>query len=134
MGVSKCNTDRSSRGNPGPSFWAFCIRDSLENLVFSSAGNMFHNTSLGAEAKVIEKGIEYCIPHLYLPLTVETDSLTMKRILDNEWKVPWIICLKVRRIKGWMELWQIQIGHIMIEGNQVANFLTNYVYYFAGTI
>lgn len=36
-GWFKCNTDRASRGNPGPSSYGFCIRDHEGNLVFAKA-------------------------------------------------------------------------------------------------
>lgn len=87
-----------------PSSWAFCIRNSLGDLIYATANTMFHNTSLGVEAKSIEKTIEYCIQHHYLPLIIETDSWTMKQILYGESKVPWNISMEVRRINEGMRL------------------------------
>lgn len=37
QGSFKCNTDAYSRGNPGPSSIAFCLRDSNGDLIYARA-------------------------------------------------------------------------------------------------
>ncbi|XP_060170617.1 uncharacterized protein LOC132601555 [Lycium barbarum] len=81
-GKYKCNTDGASRGNPGPSSAAFCIRDHNGDLVYVAGKILEDTTNVIAEAVAIEYGIQYCVDHQLLPLIVETDSLTMQKILD----------------------------------------------------
>ncbi|XP_060211883.1 uncharacterized protein LOC132639457 [Lycium barbarum] len=87
-GRYKCNTDGASRGNPGISSAAFCIRDQNGDLVYAAGKRLEDTTNVIAEAVAIEDGIQYCVDHQLLPLIVETDSLTMQKILDGIWEIP----------------------------------------------
>ncbi|XP_060182298.1 uncharacterized protein LOC132611961 [Lycium barbarum] len=95
-GCFKCNTDGASKGNPGPSSAAFCIRDSSEEFIYAKVRILTETTNLVAEAVAIEEGIKYCVLHELLHVIVETDSLTMQKVLDVIWEVPWNIALPVR--------------------------------------
>lgn len=68
------------------------------------------------------------------PFDMETDSLVMKKIIDDEWETPWSIGAEVRRIKEIKESYNVLFQHVMREGNKVADYLANLVFSFAGTI
>lgn len=53
-----------------------------------------------AEAKAIGKGLAHCVEQQLHPLIIETDSLIMKRIIDEEWDPPWCIGIELKKIKG----------------------------------
>ncbi|XP_059290999.1 uncharacterized protein LOC132044521 [Lycium ferocissimum] len=108
----KCNTDGASKGNPGPSSAAFCSRDSSGEFIYAKRES----------SRVL---------HELLPVIVETDSLTMQKVLDGIWKVPWNIALPVRCIQRWRKDKDISVVHVFREGNSVADYFTNLVFDFA---
>lgn len=55
----KCNTDGVSKGNPGISTYAFCVRDSNGNLLYAEANNIGLATNVMAEATSVLKAIHY---------------------------------------------------------------------------
>ncbi|WMV29056.1 hypothetical protein MTR67_022441 [Solanum verrucosum] len=67
-----------------------------------------------------------------MPLVRETDSLIIKKVLDGIWEIPWSIAVEIRVIKRAMENGTTMIEHTCREGNKLADFLTNYVFSFAG--
>ncbi|KAH0693357.1 hypothetical protein KY285_020454 [Solanum tuberosum] len=52
----KCNTNGGSRGNPGPSSTAFCIRDSKGDFVVAKGVRIQDTTNLVVEARAIREG------------------------------------------------------------------------------
>ncbi|XP_059310971.1 uncharacterized protein LOC132062414 [Lycium ferocissimum] len=122
-GCFKCNTDGASKGNPGPSSAAFCVRDSSGEFIYAMARILTETTNLVAEVVAIEEGITYCVLHDLLPVIVETDSLTMQKVLDGIWEVPRNIALPVRSIERWMKGKDVSVVHVFREGNCVAWFL-----------
>lgn len=73
------------------------------------------------------------MPQNYLSLVVETDSLAMKRIIEDDWKIPWTISMEMIRIQEWKKMEGITITHTR-EGNQVEDILVNIVFHFVGSI
>lgn len=122
MGVYKCNTDGSSKENPGPSSWAFCVRDYRGNFKAATTSVTPNTNSLCAEARAIERGMEFCVRNQFLPLVIETDSLAMKQIIDGNWHIPWSLSMEIRKIQEWKKKENIKIEHTMREENQVADF------------
>ncbi|KAH0661971.1 hypothetical protein KY284_026902 [Solanum tuberosum] len=55
-GWLKCNTDGASRGNPGPSTAAFCIRNHEGEQVIAKGVRIPDSTNLVAEAIAIREG------------------------------------------------------------------------------
>ncbi|XP_060202977.1 uncharacterized protein LOC132631418 [Lycium barbarum] len=96
-GVYKCNTDGAANGNPGPSSAAFCIRNENGDLVYAAAKTLVDSSNIVVEA--IRMGLMYCVDKQLFPLTIETDSMTMKMIINVEWKIPWSISMLVDDIK-----------------------------------
>ncbi|KAH0670783.1 hypothetical protein KY289_025276 [Solanum tuberosum] len=103
MGSFKCNSDGASKGNPSPSSGAFCIRNGEGNLFYAEVGRLFDGSNLVAEVVALRLGLEYCVQHNLLPVTLETDSLSLKNILDGSWEIPWGIVMEVKRIKMLMK-------------------------------
>jgi len=64
---------------------------------------------------------------------METDSLIIKKVLDRIWEIPWGITVDTRCIMEELKDKEVVVTHIFREGNKMANFLTNYVFSFAGT-
>lgn len=133
-GWFKCNTDGVSRGNPGPRSYGFYVRDHVGDLLYVEASEIGEVTNIVAEAKVIVQGLAYCVERLLHPLIMETDSLVMRKIIDEEWETPWCIGFEVRKIKEIKSTYNVLFRHVLREGNIVADFLANLVFSFAGTL
>ncbi|XP_060216649.1 uncharacterized protein LOC132644109 [Lycium barbarum] len=103
--------------------WFKCNTDARHTI---TDGN-----NLIAEALAIKKGVDYYISHQLVPLVVETDSLAMKMFISGTWEVPWSITLVVQEINRIRKGHMVNVEHIYREGNGLADFLTNYVFYFA---
>ncbi|XP_060200889.1 uncharacterized protein LOC132629179 [Lycium barbarum] len=57
----KCNTDGATRGNPGRSSFAFCVRNHTGDLVFARAKEMEDATNTESEAMALLEAAKYCI-------------------------------------------------------------------------
>ncbi|XP_015162561.1 uncharacterized protein [Solanum tuberosum] len=77
----KCNSDGSSLGSN-----AFCIKNGQGELVYVEACKTEFCSALQAKVKGFKGGLLYCLGHKLLPLTMETDSVTIKKILDGIWR------------------------------------------------
>jgi len=94
----KVNTDGASKGNPGPSSAAFCIRDSNGNLVGARGLRVPDTTNLVAEAVAIKEALQYYCEKGYTNIIVESDSLTLVHMLNGDWEIPWSVALEVNSI------------------------------------
>ncbi|XP_060177940.1 uncharacterized protein LOC132607880 [Lycium barbarum] len=86
--ATKCNTDGAAKGNPRPSSTAFCIRNEEGDLVHAVAKILIDGSNIVAKAEAIRMGLMYCVEKELFPLIKETDSMTMKMIINGEWKIP----------------------------------------------
>ena len=98
VGSYKCNSDKSTKVNPGPSSNAFCIRDGVGDLIYAEASRIADGSILMAKVMALRIGLEYCISHNLLPVVLETDSLTLKKVLDGIWEVPWGLTMETKKI------------------------------------
>ncbi|KAH0641918.1 hypothetical protein KY290_033533 [Solanum tuberosum] len=128
-GWYKCNTDDASKGNPGPSSAAFCVRNCFGDIVVVKGKRIPNSTSLVA----INEGNNLCIDRNLLPLIVETDSHTIIQLLEERWEVPWSVVMEVDAIKRMREGVPIHVKHTLREGNTLADFFANLTINFAGT-
>ncbi|XP_060195488.1 uncharacterized protein LOC132624780 [Lycium barbarum] len=126
VGIWKCNTDGATRGNPGRSAYAFCVRNSDGDLVYARAKEMEETTNTVSEAMALLGAARYCLANHVYSFILETDSLLMKKIMDREWKLPWNIIHAVEEIWDIIHNADVQVLHIMREGNQLADHLANY--------
>lgn len=56
---------------------------------------------------------------------IETDSLLMKRLLDDVWEPRWNIVELVEEINELRVSCVVEIAHVLREGNQLADHLVN---------
>lgn len=99
MGYQKCNTDGATKGNPGPNFYGFCIRDHRGNLCYAQAGLLGQLTNIQAEAKAILEAIKYWQRENNIAKLLELDFLVMVKVLKNQTQSPWEIIEEVEEIK-----------------------------------
>lgn len=78
-----------------------------------------------AESRTIREALVYCSNHGCENIEVETDSLSLRNILNNLWKIPWEFLEIVKDILRLMQSKDIQFKHIYIEENHLADFITN---------
>ncbi|KAH0757706.1 hypothetical protein KY290_021199 [Solanum tuberosum] len=121
----KCNTDGSSKGNPGDSAYAFCIRDVRGDLIFAEAQQIGITTNIMAEAVAVLKALSYCRQSQHRKVIVETDSLGIRNFLLREWKIPWELSEILEDAIAMIEQEGIQVKHVFREGNQLADALAN---------
>ncbi|WMV08231.1 hypothetical protein MTR67_001616 [Solanum verrucosum] len=133
VGRYKCNTDGTSKGNPGPSSTTFCIPNEEGNLIFAEASVIEACYAIVAEVKAFKAGLKYCIENDLLPIIMETDSFIIKKVLDGVWEVPWSISVDIQCIKLWMENGEVEVVHTYREGNRLADYLANHIVHFVGT-
>ncbi|KAH0730062.1 hypothetical protein KY289_001250 [Solanum tuberosum] len=127
----KCNTDGAAKGNPGPSSGVSCVRNEAGNLMYAEGRRFGENSNIVAKFLAFKMGLEYCINHRYLPLTMETDSLAIKNILDGGWDTTWCITIDITKIKSLLVESNTTVEYTYREGNKLADFFANHVFYFA---
>ncbi|XP_070042708.1 uncharacterized protein [Nicotiana tomentosiformis] len=109
IGKIKCNTDGACRGN-GRASYAFFIRDGIGDLLYAQAEEIHDATNNVAE-----------LP----PCVIETDSLLMKRVLDEVWEPRWHIVGQVEEILNLMSSCVVAVTHMLREGNKLVDHLAN---------
>lgn len=82
MGQQKCNIYGTSRGNPGPSSYGFCVKDHNGNLCYVQAGVIGHTTNIHTEAARILKALRCWEIEKHATKILETDSLVMLNIIQ----------------------------------------------------
>ncbi|MCD7459186.1 hypothetical protein HAX54_040255, partial [Datura stramonium] len=118
-GWFKCNSDGASRGNPSPASIAFCVRDHRGDLRYASCCRIEEATSLKAETTTMVKGIGYYVENLLLPLALETNSLSLNKVVEEDWEIPWSISMKVRKVQEWRKKETKEFTHTFREGNSL---------------
>ncbi|KAM3321265.1 hypothetical protein P3S67_008467 [Capsicum chacoense] len=121
----KCNTDGVSRGNPGRSSYAFCIRDPLGDLMYAEAKETSEGTNTFSETIAILEEARYCVGCNVFNLILETDSLFLKNIITGIWKPPWSVTAELEEIGELLENLNVQVTHVIRGGNQLADYLAN---------
>ncbi|KAH0777413.1 hypothetical protein KY290_008824 [Solanum tuberosum] len=124
-GWLKYNTDGASRGNPGLSSYAFCLRNDRGDIKYAEGGSMENTTNTVAEAKAILEACKHCKQSQYNQIIIQTDSMLMCKVLKEQWLVPWIIADMVEEIKACMKDKQHIFQHTLREGNKLADYLAN---------
>ncbi|XP_009804158.2 uncharacterized protein [Nicotiana sylvestris] len=132
-GWYKCNTDGALKGNPGPSLLGVFVRNDEGDVVYARAVDLGVTTNVVAEAKAILQGLEYCVEHDLHPLILETNSLVMKKVIEGECDPLWVIANDVKKIREMKGNFNVIFQHVFREGNSVADFIANIVFFFAGT-
>ncbi|KAK4708059.1 hypothetical protein R3W88_028984 [Solanum pinnatisectum] len=123
----KYNTDGASRGNPGLSSYAFCLRDDKGDIMYAK-GKMIEtttNTVAEAKAKAILETSKHCNQSNHTRIIIQTDSMLLCKVLEGKWTTPWIITDMVAEIRTYLQNKQHIFQHILREGNQLAYYLAN---------
>lgn len=98
-GWLKCNTDGAFRDTNGRASYAYCVRDTIGDLIYAQAEEIFEVTNNIAKARSIHEALKYIASSHLSPCVIETDSLLMKKVLDDDWEPPWNISTSVDKIK-----------------------------------
>lgn len=128
-----CNSDGTSKENPGPSSIACCIRNEERDIQYAACRQLSDSTSIFAEAMAMTEGCEYCVENQFLPLFLKTDSLALMKMVKGEWESPWNTIMIIKRIRELIRGGAIQVQHTYREENALADFSANFRFSFAGT-
>lgn len=124
-GWIKYSTDGASRGNPGLSSYAYCLRDEKGDLLFAKCDIIDNTYNIVAEARAILEACKHSKQAQHNQVIIQTDSMLMLKILEDKWAVPWSIAGMVAEIKASMHQKHHLFQHILREGNQLADYLAN---------
>jgi len=80
-------TDGASRGNPGPSAWAFILLDERLNLIEERAGSIGRGTNNEAEYHGLIEGLRAAVNHGGTWLSVFSDSELVIRQMNRKYRV-----------------------------------------------
>ncbi|KAH0669679.1 hypothetical protein KY289_024172 [Solanum tuberosum] len=123
----KCNTDSACWGNLGKCASVFCVQDEKGDLIYAKARGIRIGTNTEAEVHAIKEALEFYLTLHVQGITMKTYSLTLKRMIEKQWKVPWELIEIIEDIRVKLQLLQGNIIHIFREGNTVADALANEV-------
>jgi len=124
-GALKCNTDGVSRGDPGESAYAFCLRNDIGDIVYAEAERLGIRTNMEAETTAIIRALRYCKISNFRNYIIETDSLSVTNMVRNNWKVPWQQVEEIQEIQELLTSTFAQIQHVFREANKLADKLAN---------
>lgn len=124
-GWVKYNTDGASSGIPGVNSYAFCLRNEEGDLIYAKGTKIKDTSNVEAEAYAILKAAIHVDQTHKRKVIIQTDSLLMQKVLIREWICPWNVIDYVEQIWKIINSKQVQYHHIMREGNQLADHLTN---------
>uniref|UniRef100_A0A0V0H2R5 Putative ovule protein n=1 Tax=Solanum chacoense TaxID=4108 RepID=A0A0V0H2R5_SOLCH len=99
----KYNTDGASRGNPGASAYAFCLRDAKGNVLYPEGKKIEDTTNTEAKAKAILEAVKHCKQAEYNRVIFQTDSLLLKQVLTMKWECPWCIVDLILQVRELLE-------------------------------
>ncbi|XP_070056779.1 uncharacterized protein [Nicotiana tomentosiformis] len=121
----KCNTDGACRRDNRGTSSNFCIRDGIGDLIYAQADAVEDTTNNIAEAQAIIEA-PYIIHMQFPPCIIETDSLLIKKVLEEVWESPWNIANQIDEIKTLLSRGVFQVVHVLREGNKLAGHLANW--------
>ncbi|KAH0755025.1 hypothetical protein KY290_025295 [Solanum tuberosum] len=120
-----CNTDGASKGNPGISSYGYCIRDMNGDLMYAEAHNIGEATNMDTEVTAVWKALQYCLENDLRQVRLETDSLALKNMINESWRIPWEIVEKMEDIQEIIQQLNVEVCHVFREANQLADFIAN---------
>ncbi|KAH0636380.1 hypothetical protein KY290_036818 [Solanum tuberosum] len=123
----KCNVDGASKGNPGPSSYGFCQRNSQGDLIYARAAGVGNTTNFEAESLAIYESFEYCWEKQLREVIIETDSLTLVKMIRGQWKLPCELVEREERIRKRLQGLNATIIHTFRGANGVPDLLAKEV-------
>ncbi|XP_055822179.1 pectin acetylesterase 11-like [Solanum dulcamara] len=121
-----CNTDGASRGNPGRSAYGFCVRDAEGNLIYAKAEEIGYATNVEAETVALLEAIKYYKQQGLNKIIFQTDSQTIQKIMNGEWKPSWNIAGWVEEVEEYKRDLEVSFKHTLRKANKLADALANY--------
>ncbi|KAH0756909.1 hypothetical protein KY290_020402 [Solanum tuberosum] len=100
-------------------------KNSNGDLIHAAAENIGITTNVEAEMRAIPEAIPYCGNKKMRKIILESDSLLMVKIINEAWKVPWVIAEEFDELKQEMTKLEVKTQHIYREGNKLADYLAN---------
>ena len=88
-------------------------------MVYAKVKKIGEVSAIASEIRAVEQGLDDCVQKGCLTLTIETDWLITKDILDWVWEVPFIVSIDVRNIMFSMHNRDVEVVHTFKEGNKV---------------
>jgi ribonuclease HI len=129
------NTDGGSRGNPGPSAWAFVVHDAAGQRYHADSGFLPLATNNIAEHQAVFEALRWLmgIWHLQKPTEVEiqSDSKLVVQQVNQKWAVNdenlWKICCRSQASLSVLGDYncKVTLRHVRREFNEAADALVN---------
>lgn len=101
--------------------------------MYASSHDLGIKSSIEAEFWAIREGLKLCTDQNCLPVVLETDSLLIYNYINGIWDSPWSVDLMVQKINALRRDKVVELQHTWREGNKVADYFANLVFFFAGT-
>ena len=86
-----------------------------------------NTTSMKAEATTILMELRRCQNLNLHDIILENDSLDLRKINTDKWKIPWQLTIQIEEIKQLIRQLQIMNKHLFREANQLVDKLANVV-------
>ncbi|XP_071921779.1 uncharacterized protein [Coffea arabica] len=109
-------------GNPGIGGAGGIIRDSRGRLILAFSVGFGTKTSMQAKAKAMLVGVRLCAQQGLTQVLVESDSLVLVRVLNDECKRPWSIDKELEHIRR-ASFSTLKVQHCFREANRIADIL-----------
>ncbi|KAH0709462.1 hypothetical protein KY284_010889 [Solanum tuberosum] len=100
-------------------------KNSNDNLIHAAAENIGITTNVEAEIRAILEAIGYCVNKKMKKIILESDMLLMVKIINEAWKMPWVIVEEFDELKQEMTTLELKTQHMYREGNKLADYLAN---------
>lgn len=78
----------ASRGNPGISFYAFCLRNDQGDLLYAQGSRIADTANVEAETIAMLQAATHCSKSRYNKVVFQTDSLFVQKVLTKESSCP----------------------------------------------
>jgi len=80
---------------------------------------------MDAEIMGVWKALRYCEIKNIQNIILEMDSLVLKNMITNQWRIPWAYAEKIEDIQRSITSRQVHVKHMFREANNLADYLAN---------
>ena len=100
--IPKLNVNGCYWDNPGRAGESGILRDPSGHFIFAFANVVDVAKSLQADLKAVLEGVKLCVQHGFADVHVESDSLLLVRMFNDELGIPWWL---MRDFEELLALW-----------------------------
>ncbi|KAL0444924.1 UNVERIFIED_CONTAM: putative ribonuclease H protein [Sesamum latifolium] len=125
VGWVKLNIDRASRGNPGTSGAGGIVRNHMGQVLFAFTEPLGITNNIVAKLKALLRGLQLCTKKGFTRIWIELDALHVIRLISSQNIGSWYLQSDIQKIRFYLAQLETKISHIILEGNQAADFLAN---------